>query len=187
MSFNRNPPGALSLALTLVLAIAGFSACSDGDADVPATSKVTSDGASQPSPLSEGEIKSLVSVNSDTYLSVDGIGGQLAKPGIPVVINSKTTPSFAVTGWACDQLAQTEARGVIINIDGNEDVLAKYGQSRPDVATHLKSPKYTNSGFIATVDASSLRKGRHTLTIRVVTADGKGYFEHKNKYEVEIQ
>ncbi|HEX7177606.1 MAG TPA: hypothetical protein VF240_20270 [Pyrinomonadaceae bacterium] len=170
-----------------MLTIAGFSACTGDADDVPAANNVASNGASQPSSTSEIDIKSLVSVNSDTSLAMDGISGQPAKPGIPVVINPKSTPSFAITGWAVDQQAQTEAGGVIINIDGSKDVLAKYGQPRPDVAAHLKNTKYTNSGFIATMDASSLAKGRHTLTVRVVTADRKGYFEHKNKYEIEIQ
>jgi hypothetical protein len=170
------------LAFALLMGLIGFSACSDGDESDPAAGPAGKNASN-----AEIDIKSLVNVNSETFLALDEIGGQMPKPNTSIVVNAQHTPRISVRGWAVDQRAKTGAGGVIINVDGNTDVLANYGQPRPDVATNLKNPDYTNSGFTASIDSATLSKGHHTLTMRVVTADKKGYFEQKQKYDVEVQ
>jgi hypothetical protein len=170
------------LAFALLISVIGFSACSDGDESDSAAGPAGKSGAN-----TAIDVKSLVNVNSETFLALDEIAGQLPKPNIAIVVNAQLMPRITVRGWAVDQRAKTEAGGVIINVDGSTDVLANYGQPRPDVANNLKNPDYMNSGFTASIDTATLSKGHHTLTMRVVTADKKGYFEQKQKYDVAVQ
>lgn len=170
------------LAVALLVGAIGATACSEGE-----DTDVSNVGGSKNAKLTEADIKSLSNVNSETLLALDEIGGQLPQLNTPIIVNSQSGPTITVRGWAVDQRAKLPAAGVIINVDGTTDVLADYGAPRPDVASNLKSSDYLNSGFRASLDATKLAKGRHTLTMRIVTVDRKGYFEQKQKYDLEIQ
>ena len=178
-------------ALALVLTVVGLSACgSDPDADDNAGTRAGSANtapANTSAPAGPIDPKSLTNVNSETFLGMDEIGGQIPKPNVAIPVDAKRTPTINVRGWAVDQRAKTAAAGVVVNVDGKTDLVANYGQPRPDVAANLKNPNYTNCGFVTSLDVSGLEKGRHTLTMRVVTADGKGYFEQKQKYDIDVQ
>jgi hypothetical protein len=180
-----------TLALVLLSSMAlGAVGCGDVEDADPADNSAKP--SANTSPASSGSAagidpKSLVSVNSETFLALDEIGGKLPVQNVSIPVNPQSMPKITVRGWAVDQRTKGEAGGVIVNVDGKTDVVANYGQPRPDVAANLKNPNYTNSGFIATIDASTLEKGRHTLTMRVVTADKKGYYEQKQKYDIDVQ
>jgi len=45
------------------------------------------------------------------------------------------------------------------------------------VASYFKVPGLTATGYTATLPAGSLAKGPHAVTVRVIAADGQGYFE----------
>ena len=79
-------------------------------------------------------------------------------------------------GFGFDPVAKAPAKGVDVVIDGKA-YGAAYGGSRPDVASYFKAPGLTATGFTATLPAGSLAMGPHTAVVRVVAADGKGYFE----------
>lgn len=180
--FNLNHWLSHTRAYLLLAVIAlGFSACADDDSggSTPKNPNATSSANIDP--------KSLVNVNSETFFALDEIGAQLPKPNVPIAVNTQQTPTITIRGWAVDQRVKGEAGGVIINVDGKTDVMANYGMPRPDVAANLKNPDYTNSGFRATIDTSTLDKGHHTLIMRVITADQKGYYEQKQKYELDVQ
>jgi len=169
--------------LLLALITLAFSGCA-GDDDTSGA-----EGAANKSATSNASIdpKSLVDVQSETLFALDDLGGQAPKPNAPLAVNPQQTPTITLSGWAVDQRVKGKAGGVIINIDGKTDMVANYGTPRPDVAANFKNPEYANTGFRATIDASTLDKGRHTLTMRVITADQKGYYEQKQKYEINIQ
>jgi len=167
----------------LALITLAFSGCA-GDDDASGGG-----GAANKSAASNANIdpKSLVDVQSETLFALDEIGGQAPKQNAPLAINSQQTPTITFSGWAVDQRVKGKAGGVIINIDGKTDMVANYGTPRPDVAANFKNPEYANTGFRTAIDTSTLDKGRHTLTMRVITADQKGYYEQKQKYEINIQ
>jgi hypothetical protein len=176
--------------LALVFTVVGFSACGDSGDDDNADNRASANSsanASSTAPAGSIDPKSLTNVNSETFLGMDEIGGQIPKPNVTIAVDSKRTPTINVRGWAVDQRAKTAAGGVIVNVDGKTDLVTNYGQPRPDVATNLKSPSYTNCGFVTSLDVTGLEKGRHTLTMRVVTTDRKGYFEQKQKYDIDVQ
>ncbi len=81
-----------------------------------------------------------------------------------------------LSGFGFDPVAKLPAKGVDVAIDGKA-YGTEYGRPREDVANFHKVPALTATGFAATLPADALAKGPHTATVRVIAADGKGYFE----------
>ena len=52
-----------------------------------------------------------------------------------------------------------------------------YGTHRNDVAEYFRRPNYRDTGFTAVIPANAIPRGEHWLSIRVVTADGRCYFQ----------
>ena len=81
-----------------------------------------------------------------------------------------------IDGFAFDPAAKLPAKGVDVVIDGKAYGTA-YGAPRQDVSAYFKTPALEPSGFAVTLPAATLAKGPHALVLRVIAADGKGYFE----------
>ena len=134
---------------------------------------------------SNSPLKNITVINQPTEYSIDVINGKtIPDENTPIVISG---PEITVGGWAIDRQAQNAAGGVYINIDGTEDVPTKYGESRKDVATAHNNQNYQNSGFAASIMTASLSKGQHTLGLRILSADGKGYYESEKKIKIDIK
>jgi hypothetical protein len=104
---------------------------------------------------------------------LDSIGGSFVAPGVAVI----QAPRVILSGWAIDRRAGAPASGVEVVIDGQTPVPAAYGYGRGDVAAFYQRPSYLNCGFRARIPSSILSIGPHTLTIRVIAADGTRYSE----------
>ena len=63
-----------------------------------------------------------------------------------------------------------------MTVDGKLDVPALYGLDRPDVAKAFNNPKFRYSGYIATFSSSILGRGDHTISLKIVSKDGKHYY-----------
>ena len=79
-------------------------------------------------------------------------------------------------GFGFDPVAKAPAMGVDVVVDGKL-YGAAYGQPRQDVADYFKEPALARSGFTVTLPPGTLSVGAHTVVVRVVAADGSGYFE----------
>lgn len=86
------------------------------------------------------------------------------------------TEQTPIGGWAVDNDSKTLAAGVEVVVD-NTPYKAQYGIDRPDVAERLGNQGYRLSGFQCELPIGNLAKGYHTLTVRVVSADGKSFRE----------
>ena len=135
-----------------------------------------------------------VPVGQETLFSVDLIDDlQPARHGFCVAIDAyrfKVIPvrrDVAITGWAVDQRAGTTAAGVFIDIGGRREIAATYGLDRPDVADHFGNRRYRFSGFEASIRISMLKKGENILSLKVLTADGKGYYSPKLKMVLDVR
>ena len=91
-----------------------------------------------------------------------------------LIIN--TLVPFDVSGWAVDAEAGQAASGVDIVID-QKPFTALYSLDRPDVAEHFHTPAYGRSGFELTIPATQLDAGQHTLMIRIIDHQARGYFQ----------
>jgi hypothetical protein len=83
---------------------------------------------------------------------------------------------IALSGFGFDPAAKAPAKGVDVVIDGKA-YAAAYGIAREDVANYFKSPALSATGYVVTLPAGFLVNGPHKVTVRVIAADGKGYFE----------
>ena len=121
---------------------------------------------------------------------VDGASLNLQSSPLPVLGNLELLAGHAVTaapatlpagddvlsGWAVDGQAVAPASGVDVAVDGHP-YKAQYGIDRPDVAGTLKAPQYEKSGFSFVLHAGQMSKGRHTLAVRVISANRTSYTE----------
>jgi len=135
----------------------------------------------KPNPLS------LKLTGAQTLFALDSVNGVLISNSQPIRIDSTTEDMIVINGWAVDERAKQTAGGVFINIDGNSDVPANYGQNRPDVAAVLKNDNYRFSGFSAAIPTSSLEKGIHTFSLKIVTAAKTEYYEPMQRVSVEVR
>jgi hypothetical protein len=84
--------------------------------------------------------------------------------------------SIVLDGFFLDPVAKTPEKGVDVVVDGKA-YGATNGSARQDVATYFKAPALVNVGFASTLPPGSVASGPHSLVVRVVAADGAGYFE----------
>jgi hypothetical protein len=79
-------------------------------------------------------------------------------------------------GFGFDPVAKAPAKGVDVIVDGKA-YGTKYGAPRADVAAFFKVPALVNVGFKTTLPAEALAPGAHTAVVRVISADGAGYYD----------
>ena len=103
---------------------------------------------------------------------INGIQNPLS--GVRIVIDKSET--VKIVGWAVDEQAQQQAGGVEVRIDG-KPYPAQFGMVRADVAAAFHMPSYEKSGYTFALPAAQLGTGRHMLSIRVISHDGKSYLE----------
>ncbi|THD74523.1 MAG: hypothetical protein E7812_19640 [Phenylobacterium sp.] len=81
-----------------------------------------------------------------------------------------------MSGFGFDGPAKVPAKGVDLDIDGRL-YGTTYGQARPDVATAKQNSSLSATGYKTTLAPGTLAPGAHTVVVRVVSADGKSYFQ----------
>ena len=106
---------------------------------------------------------------------VDQIGESRAPWGAGAAQIRRSQDS-KVSGWAVDAPRRSPAAGVDVVID-RMVFPTTYGTHRNDVAQYFRQPNYRDTGFTATIPANAISPGEHWLSIRVVTADGRCYFQ----------
>jgi hypothetical protein len=106
--------------------------------------------------------------------TLDKINDQPDPYNKPATIPSTTPATFQ--GFIFDPVAKQAGKGADVVIDGAAYGTA-YGHSRQDVAGYFKNPAVANSGFLVTLPVGIIKPGQHTVTIRVVSSDGTGYFD----------
>jgi hypothetical protein len=126
-----------------------------------------------------------LSLGGSTLFSVDVINDQVSPQN--VVIEAKHGDGVYIAGWAVDDEAQTEAGGVLLEVDKRLVIPALYGLDRPDIAAHFRNERYRSSGFSVFFAASALKKGRHTLSLKVIAADRRGYYDTGYQAILEIK
>ena len=87
-------------------------------------------------------------------------------PGAPLLVD----------GFGFDAAAKLPAKGMDVVIDGKA-FGARYGHARGDVATYFKTPALANTGFRVVLPPEMVGPGSHSVTLRIVAADGKAYDE----------
>ena len=107
--------------------------------------------------------------------------------GMVYSIENGKDQAVILQGWMVDEKASKSAAGVFVSVDGKYDLPAKYGFNRNDVAKYYNIDDYKSSGFGAIIPASLLGKGKHILTLIIMAADEKGYYEFHEKINIEVK
>jgi hypothetical protein len=126
-----------------------------------------------------------LSLAGSTLFSVDVINDLVSPQNM--IIEAKHGDGVYIAGWAVDEPAQREAGGVFVEVDKQLVIPALYGSDRPDVAAHFRNERYRSSGFSVFFAASALEKGRHTLSLKVIAADKRGYYDTGYRAILEIK
>jgi hypothetical protein len=94
-------------------------------------------------------------------------------------IHVSGSDAIKVSGWAVDHPHRKAAAGVDVVVD-SVPFPSVYGAARDDVANYFQRPGYRESGFTADVPAERLTAGAHTLSLRVVSADGTCFYQTRS-------
>jgi len=130
----------------------------------------------------------LIPVAGSTEFGIESINDLQLSQQNPSIINlSPQKETVTIWGWAVDQEAKNTAGGVFISIDGQIDIPTMYGGDRPDVAARFGESHYRFSGFRASFATSVLGEGQHVISLKIVTADKKGYYEPDEKILIEVR
>jgi hypothetical protein len=136
-----------------------------------------------PLPNSLAELASLRTISDAPPYSIDVIS---ASPGGANVVRFHARPVDAITirgnqsltlnGWAYDGRSSEPARAMMLEIDRHDLIAITYGDARPDVGTFFRAATLTNVGFHASIPADRFGRGRHSIDLIVISADGSSYY-----------
>ncbi len=127
------------------------------------------------SPPTEGLSKGLAKRAELAGFSLDHAGAAQDPLNKQPAVTPADRP-VRLDGFGFDPVAKAPAKGVDVVVDGKAYGTA-YGAARPDVASYTKTPGLVKVGFSATLPAGTLAPGPHIAVVRVVAADGEGYYE----------
>src|SRR5262249_20284773 len=123
----------------------------------------------------------------DTGSTVDVINRHPIGSVAEWTIDSLQEPIITLTGWAVDREAGGPSSGVAINVDGQQDFPAEYGQERVDVALFFDRPAYWHSGFVASLPVEKLGRGRHLLRLKILSVDHRQYYWSEQPWVLHIR
>jgi phosphoglycerol transferase len=110
-----------------------------------------------------------------TAYNLEWIGGSAA-PFARTPVRVSLSGEFFVAGWAVDDPHQTVAGDVDVVV-GDTAYSAFYPVDRPDVAKYLGVSTYRASGFIVRLDGENVGSGVRTLSLRILAADRRCYYQ----------
>lgn len=112
----------------------------------------------------------------ETQFSIDWINQRHARKSLAKIV-IKDERFIRMTGWAVDDKAQDAGEGVWADIDGKSYPADRC--PRPDVADKLNSPAYENAGFSVIIPVSSLSKGTHCLSVKLLAKSRQYYYQFR--------
>lgn len=92
--------------------------------------------------------------------------------------------AIAVGGWALAPEGGPAPVAVFVTVDGSLDVQAVYGDDSPSVRSGLSYAH--RAGFDTTIQLAGLAPGQHQLTLKIVAADGRTYYDPSTKATFEV-
>jgi hypothetical protein len=102
-------------------------------------------------------------------------------------IDARQEPVLTLSGWAVDREVGGPASSVSINVNGQQDFHAEYGQDRLDVAVFFDQPAYRHSGFAVTLPVERLGLGTHLLRLKILAVDRRQYYWSEHTWTVHIR
>lgn len=135
--------------------------------------------ASDISPSVEGRTRTDTGMQWAIY--INGNDANAVGP-IPV---ARTAPFPVVSGWAVDRTNGRTAEGVLLSIDGAITVPMHGAQASAEVMKQLNDARYFRAGFKGTLPVAQLAPGDHVVTLRILSRDGRTYYESR-KFGIRV-
>ena len=111
-------------------------------------------------------------------MNIDLINGNLISNQFETI---KLSDNQLVTfeGWAIDDQAKTGDVSVFLVFqgEGEELIIPTQKSIRKDVAEYFDEKNYTSSGWIGTVPSEKVRDHCFFLSVRIIPADGNGFYQ----------
>lgn len=175
-SFAARSFAAWALAAPAVALTLGLCACDQGKPRHPPPDPM----AQGPAPVEEAPLPKALSEGLDKRpeaagFFLDHAGAAFDPYNKPPAVTPRDRP-VVFDGFGFDSVAKIPARGVDVAVDGKAYGTA-YGAVRQDVATYFSQPGLANVGFRVVLPTGTLSVGPHKVAVRVIAADGKGYYE----------
>lgn len=107
--------------------------------------------------------------------TIDQLGSQNAPFSEPVHKISNSG-EIVVRGWAVDVAHKSSGADLDVAIDGKM-FSTIYGTERADVEQYFGVAGYRNSGFTAAIPTTRLNRGRHSMSVRLLSSDRTCVYE----------
>jgi len=146
----------------------GFSACPLSQKPITFDLKATE----YPGPQPTGSTRSLVRHNLPASSMIEMLNGKWVVGATQ--LKAEAGQPLVIRGWITDRDRRAGSAGDVA-VDGMP-FAATYGIDRPDIGSFLGSPLAARCGLQATIP-SGLSRGKHQLTLRVVSRDQDLFFE----------
>lgn len=137
-------------------------------------------------PEQQVNIRALRPVEEAGLYAIESLNKRQVSSFSPVFVDSTYEDAVTILGWAVDPKSRKEAGEVFVDIDGI-DIRATYHQKRRDVAEFHHNTDYTSSGFSASFPTSLISKGKHTLSLKIVTSAKDGYYQSAPAITFEVR
>jgi hypothetical protein len=137
-------------------------------------------------PSNQLESQAATAFSLDT-VRIDGRARTVASEPAPHGVEIAATSVLSFEGWAVDKPALAAAGGTFAQIDDGSRVTCVYGASRPDVAKVLGSDSFEPSGFACNIEPGVVAKGRHSVSIGIVSADRTHFYLERHQLEVTVR
>jgi len=103
------------------------------------------------------------------------------------VIIPRDADTITLIGHARDEAAKAPAGAVFAELDGRLDIPALNGLRRKDVTKRLGMSWYGATGFEIAFSRSLLTEGRHSVRLKVVSADKQSYCVTAERLILEVR
>lgn len=114
-----------------------------------------------------------------------GVGSTRFRPERTRPIDLPADEPATILGWALDPATGETGGGVLIVVDDRAPIFALAGEPTPRVANDAAAAG-REAGFVATLPAALLPPGRHSLSVRVLSADRRSYAELPQRLELVV-
>lgn len=119
------------------------------------------------------EFDQLVALGEATMFDVERLSVYTPQKSNPD--SGSSTVFLMIMGWALDQETGGQVGDVYAEIDGRL-YATYYGLPRSDLVKRFQRPEYGNAGFYTLIQTVLLGSGEHTISIKILSNDRKGYY-----------
>jgi hypothetical protein len=119
--------------------------------------------------------------------TIERVMGEPVSGVSQVVRIPRAAETIILVGHAQDEVAKAPAGAVFAELDETLEIPALNGLHREDLASRVGAKGYGRAGFEITFSRSLLAEGRHSLRLKVVSADKRRYCVTAERLILEMQ